>query len=189
MEHEQNPELDRRISQAISRQLAPQPLCLSLAHAALLASYAADAADAARIPIVFSLVNACGQQRYFFSMDDALLISHTLAGQKAWTAVALKMPTQQLASQVQPGAGLYGLHNEAGICCIGGGLPCWSGGVLLGAIGISGGSVEEDIAIASATLARFSTEQFPLTPFNESFPPKRNTDRGHHADSFTGSGY
>jgi hypothetical protein len=41
-------------------------------------------------------------------------------------------------------------------------------GVLLGGIGISGGSVEEDIAIATQTLARFSRERFLLTPFNES---------------------
>ncbi|AOR62754.1 GlcG/HbpS family heme-binding protein [Pectobacterium wasabiae] len=169
MHHELNTELDRRINEAISRQLSPRRLSLSLAHAALLAKYASEAAEDANVPIVFSLVDASGQQRYFFSMDNALLISHTLAGQKAWSAVALKMPTHTLAEKVQPGSSLYGLQNEPGICCFGGGLPCWSDGVLLGAIGISGGSVEEDIAIASAALARFSREQFPLTPFNEPF--------------------
>lgn len=96
-------------------------------------------------------------------MDNALLISYTLAGQKAWTAIALKMATHELAAEVQPGASLYGLQHEPGICCFGGGLPCWSDGVLLGAIGISGGTVEEDIAIANAALARFSRERFPLT--------------------------
>ncbi|XBS70877.1 heme-binding protein [Acerihabitans sp. KWT182] len=166
MGNERDTDLDRRIHEAIARQLSPRHLSLSLADAALLAKYAGEAADDANVPIVFSLVDACGQQRYFFSMDNALLISQTLAGQKAWTAVALKMPTHLLADEVQPGASLYGLQNEPGICCFGGGLPCWSGGVLLGAIGISGGSVEEDIAIADATLARFSREQFPLTPFN-----------------------
>lgn len=167
MPHECNAELDRRINQAISRQLSPRQLSLSLPDAALLAKCANDAADQAHVAIVFSLVDACGHQRYFFSMDGALLISHSLAEQKAWTAVALKMPTHQLANAVQPGASLYGLQNEPGICCVGGGLPCWSDGVLLGAIGISGGSVEEDLAIAHATLARFSRERFPLTPFNE----------------------
>lgn len=167
MPSEWNTELEHLINQEIARQLSPRHLSLSLADAALLAKYAIDAADEASIPIVFSLVDACGQQRYFLSMDNALLVSHRLAGQKAWTAAALKMPTHKLAAEVQPGASLYGLQNEPGICCFGGGLPCWSGGVLLGAIGISGGNVEEDIAIASAALARFSHEQFPLTPFNE----------------------
>ena len=167
MRHALNTELDRHINEAISRQLSPRHISLSLADAAALANYARDAAQACDVPIVFSLVDACGQQRYFFSMDNALLISHTLAGQKAWTAVALKMPTHQLASEVQPGASLYGLQNEPGICCFGGGLPCWAEGVLLGAIGISGGSVEEDIAIASTAMAHFSREHFPLTPFNQ----------------------
>ena len=109
-----------------------------------------------------------GLQRYFVSQDNALLISHTLATQKAWTAVALRMPTHRLAADVLPGASLYGLSHTQGLCCFGGGLPCWSAGVLLGGIGISGGSVEEDIAIATQTLARFSRERFLLTPFNES---------------------
>lgn len=169
MRYQQNGDLEQRIDDAISHQLSPRHLSLSLTEAAALANYASEAAEKANVPIVFSLVDACGQQRYFFSMDNALLISHTLAGQKAWTAVALKMPTHQLAAEVQPGASLYGLQNEPGICCFGGGLPCWSAGVLLGAIGISGGSVEEDIAIAKAALAHFSREYFPLTPFNESF--------------------
>lgn len=166
MDHEQKSELDRRITDAISRRLSPRHLSLSLNEAALLAGYAREAADACNVPVVFSLVDACGQQRYFFSMDNALLISHTLAGQKAWTALALKMPTHTLAQEIQPGASLYGLQHEPGICCFGGGLPCWADGVLLGAIGISGGSVEEDIAIASAALVRFSLEHFSLTPFN-----------------------
>ncbi|MDX5630835.1 MULTISPECIES: heme-binding protein [unclassified Brenneria] len=163
MRHDLHTELDRRISNAIARQLSPRRISLSLTDAASLAQYASEAADDCNVPIVFSLVDACGQQRYFFSMDNALLISYTLAGQKAWTAIALKMATHELAAEVQPGASLYGLQHEPGICCFGGGLPCWSDGVLLGAIGISGGTVEEDIAIANAALARFSRERFPLT--------------------------
>jgi len=169
MHHEPNTELDHCINKAISHQLPPSPVSLSLTDAALLAKYAREAAENANVPIVFSLVDACGQPRYFFRMDNALLVSYTLAGQKAWTAVALKMPTHKLAAEVQLGASLYGLQHTPGICCVGGGLPCWSGDVLLGAIGISGGSVEEDLAIASSTLARFSREQFPLTFGNESF--------------------
>ena len=95
-------------------------------------------------------------------MDNALLISHTLATQKAWTAVALKMSTHELATRVQPGGELYGLEKEKDICCFGGGFPCWSGGRLLGGIGISGGSVEEDMLIARQALARFSALRYPL---------------------------
>lgn len=169
MKQDQKTTLEHRINDAISRQLSSRRTSLNLTDAILLAKYAREAAEACNIAIVFSLVDAGGQQRYFFSMDNALLISHTLAGQKAWTAVALKMPTHTLAAEVQPGASLYGLQNEPGICCFGGGLPCWCDGILLGAIGISGGTVEEDIVIASATLAHFSREHFPLSPVNASF--------------------
>ncbi|MFZ2609499.1 MAG: heme-binding protein, partial [Raoultella planticola] len=72
-----NAELDRRINAAISRQLAPPPASLTLTDAALLAHCAIDAANNANVPIVFSLVDAHGLQRYFFSQDNALLISHT----------------------------------------------------------------------------------------------------------------
>lgn len=160
---EQSTSLDSWITSAITRQLPERRLSLSLEDAVALGGYACLEAQAFDIPIVFSLVDACGHQRYFFSQDNALLVSHSLAFQKAWTAVALKMATHELTPLVQPGAELYGLQHEKGICCFGGGVPCWSRGALVGAIGISGGSVEQDLAIARNTLRRFSSEHFVLT--------------------------
>lgn len=155
--------LEQMVQQAIACH-TPRRLSLSLEQAAALASLAGEVAQEYEVAIVFSLVDAVGQQRYFFSMDNALLVSHKLAQEKAWTAVALRMATHELARQVQPGTALYGLQHEEGICCLGGGLPCWSQGRLLGGIGISGGSVEQDIAIAREALARFSQAHFSLTP-------------------------
>jgi len=154
--------LDNWINEAIATQLPERRMSLSLEDSELLARLAREAALACDVPIVFSLVDTCGQQRFFFSMDNALLVSHTLAPQKAWTAVALKMATHELAALVQPGGDLYGLEKEKDICCFGGGFPCWSGGRLLGGIGISGGSVEEDMLIARQALARFSALRYPL---------------------------
>jgi uncharacterized protein GlcG (DUF336 family) len=156
-------QLDSWISSAITQQLPDRPTSLSLEDAAVLGRNACLEAQAFNIPIVFCMVDANGFQRYFFSQDNALLISHSLAYQKAWSAVALKMATHELAPLVQPGAALYGLAYEKGICCFGGGMPCWDNGVLVGAIGISGGTVEQDIDIARNTLNRFSTERFVLT--------------------------
>lgn len=155
--------LDRWIDEAISHHLPARRPSLSLEDAVALGRYACEEARACGVAIVFSLADAGGQQRYFFSMDNALLVSHGLAPQKAWTAVALKMATHELALRVQPGAELFGLQHEKGICCVGGGLPCWSAGVLLGAIGISGGSVEQDMAIARRALERFSAARFTLS--------------------------
>lgn len=154
--------LEHWINDAIATQLPVRRLSLSLDDSELLAACVRDAAQACDVPVVFSLVDAGGQQRFYFSMDNALLISHTLAPQKAWTAVALKMATHELAVLVQPGGDLYGLDKEKDICCFGGGFPCWSGGRLLGGIGISGGSVEEDMLIARQALARFSALRYPL---------------------------
>lgn len=140
---------------------------LTLADAAVLAQYAIEAASACEVPIAFSLVDVNGLQRYFVGMDNVLLISRTLATRKAWTAAALRMATHELAAEVQPGASLYGLQNEPQLCCFGGGLPCWSRSKLLGAIGISGGSVAQDIAIATTSLACFSQTHFPLSSSDE----------------------
>lgn len=154
--------LDHWINEAIATELPERRMSLSLDDSEALAKLAREVAQECDVPIVFSLVDTCGQQRFFFSMDNALLVSHTLAPQKAWTAVALKMATHELAVLVQPGGDLYGLEKEKDICCFGGGFPCWSGGRLLGGIGISGGSVEEDMLIARQALARFSALRYPL---------------------------
>lgn len=156
--------LDGWIHSAISAQKLQSRRAMSLEDCAAMAQFAALEAQAIGIPMVFSLAGASGHQRYFFSMEEALLVSHRLATEKAWTAVALKMATHELALQVQPGAELYGLQQESGICCIGGGLPCWSDGVLLGAIGISGGTVEQDLTVARNTLRRFSAARYVITP-------------------------
>lgn len=129
---------------------------LSLHDITRLAQFARQAAEKVGIDIVFSFVDPAGSQRYFFAMDNALLVSHELATQKAWTAVALKMPTLELAKQVLPGQSLYGLQNTPNVCCIGGGQPVWKNDQLLGAVGISGGTVEQDCAIAQAAISLFN---------------------------------
>ncbi|ATA21556.1 ATP:cob(I)alamin adenosyltransferase [Gibbsiella quercinecans] len=154
--------IERWVDAAIARQMPEPGAAFSLQDAAHLALFAQQEADACGVPIVFSLVDGSGRQRYFFSMDHALLVSHTLAFQKAYSAVALKMPTHELAALVQPGAVLYGLPHLADICCIGGGLPLWAQGRLIGGIGISGGTVEQDLTIARNVLRRFSTTYFSL---------------------------
>ncbi|MDV6251240.1 heme-binding protein [Vibrio sp. EA2] len=121
-----------------------------------LGQFACQAAERVGIDIVFSFVDQVGAERYFFVMDDALLVSHELATQKAWTAVALKTPTSDLAVKILPGQSLYGLQNSPKVCCIGGGVPIWKDTQLLGAIGISGGTVEQDCAIAQAAISLFT---------------------------------
>jgi uncharacterized protein GlcG (DUF336 family) len=91
-----------------------------------------------------------GQLLFFGRMDGALPISRELAVAKAYTAATLRMPTHDVGRLAQPGAALYGIQNThpGKIVLFGGGLPLRLEGVVVGAVGISGGTVEEDILVA-----------------------------------------
>ena len=108
-----------------------------------------------QVPVVISIVDAHGTETVTWRMPDALLVSSELAPKKAWTAVAMKTATHELATTVQPGAALYGLesHLQGKVVTFGGGYPLWRDGQLIAGLGISGGSVEQDMAIAQAAMA------------------------------------
>lgn len=112
-------------------------------------------AEELQVPVVISIVDANGTQMVAWRMPDALLVSSELAPKKAWTAVAMKTATHELTSAVQPGAALYGLesHMQGKVVTFGGGYALWREGLLLGGLGISGGSVEQDMDIAETAIA------------------------------------
>ncbi|ENM5738143.1 cob(I)yrinic acid a,c-diamide adenosyltransferase [Vibrio mimicus] len=106
------------------------------------------------IPIVFALVDGHGNTILNYRMPHALLVSSELALKKAYTAVALKMATHELHQLVQPGQPLFQIEASCSdqLVSFGGGYPIFSHGKIIGGIGISGGSVEEDMQIAQAAL-------------------------------------
>ena len=110
------------------------------------------------VPMCIAVVDSGGNLKAFERMEDALLASVDISINKAYTSVALKMPTQNLASATQPGQSLYGLQtcNGGRIVIFGGGIPLKKDGVLAGAVGVSGGSVEEDVQCATAAVACFN---------------------------------
>ena len=112
-------------------------------------------AEELQVLVVISIVDANGTQMVAWRMPDALLVSSELAPKKAWTAVAMKTATHELTSVVQPGAALYGLesHMQGKVVTFGGGYALWREGLLLGGLGISGGSVEQDMDIAETAIA------------------------------------
>lgn len=107
------------------------------------------------VPMVIAVVDNGGHLVLQERMDQALLASVSIALNKAYSAVALKMSTEQAAGVAQPGQMLYGLNTTDGcrLVVFGGGIPIWDNGSLVGAIGVSGGSVDEDITVAKAGLA------------------------------------
>lgn len=84
-------------------------------------------------------------------MDDAYIASFDIAINKTFTSVGLKMSTAELGKLAAPGGPLYGIAhtNEGKIVIFGGGEPLYIGDMLIGAIGVSGGSAEEDTALAA----------------------------------------
>jgi uncharacterized protein GlcG (DUF336 family) len=106
------------------------------------------------VPMVIAVVDGGGNLVAQQRMDGALLVSVDISLNKAYTAVAVKVPTHKLAGLSQPGQPLFGIHNADGgrIVIFGGGYPIESDGRLIGGIGVSGGSVEDDMKCAVAAL-------------------------------------
>lgn len=83
-------------------------------------------------------------------MDDSYIASYDIAVQKAYTVVAVKMPTSELKKLTQPGDPLYGIQftNNGQIVVFGGGVPLKINGKVIGGLGVSGGSEEQDMYLA-----------------------------------------
>ena len=107
-------------------------------------------------PMVLSVVDQNGDVIESRRMDDALIVSVTLAPHKAYTAATVRVATHDLANAAQPGKSLYGIDvNLPKITLVGGGFPLEKDGKVVGAVGASGGSVAEDIAVAEAMVAAY----------------------------------
>lgn len=104
---------------------------------------------------VICVCNEQGNPIAVHVMDGAFLISFDVAVKKAYTAVALKMSTLKLNDLVKSGQTFYGLQNLDKVMTIGGGVPLYRNGILLGGLGVSGGTGEED-----DSLARFGADIF-----------------------------
>ena len=99
-----------------------------------------------------AVVDGGGHLVAFARMDGAEIAGPVLAPDKAYTAVAHRLATAELAPLVAPGGELQGMHTAAGgrFVCFGGGVPLWSGPRVVAGIGVSGGSVAQDVACAEA---------------------------------------
>lgn len=154
-------ELVQAVTEQVTKALAPQsakmpePSSGILAKAKIMLAAAEKKAVEIGVPMVIAVVDEGGNLVAQYRMDGALLASVSLALDKAYTAVALKMPTEEAAAVVVPGQPLYGLNTASAgrFVVFGGGIPLLKNGCLAGGIGVSGGTVKEDIAVAKAGLA------------------------------------
>ncbi|MFC6718080.1 heme-binding protein [Natrialbaceae archaeon GCM10025810] len=110
------------------------------------------------VPMCIAVMDEGANLVGFHRMDDALLASIDIAQNKAYSSVTLKLDTQTIHEVSQPGEPLYGLGdtNDGRIVTFGGGFPLEDdNGTVIGGIGVSGGSVEEDMEVAQAGVERF----------------------------------
>lgn len=114
-----------------------------------------------------AVVDSGGNLKAFFRMDDAWVGSIDISIKKAKTALYFGMPTGQIGQLSQPGGPLFGIeHSNDGLITFPGGLPIVDAqGVLVGAIGVSGSSVENDHAVAQAGVKVIGVSDLPEHPW------------------------
>lgn len=140
---------------------ASQAAGLTLVAARRIIGAVEAAARDMAVPMSVAVVDGGDQLVAFERMDGADLVTIDLARDKAFSALMNRMPTADLAPLVQPGAEFYGYDSLAGgrMIVFAGGMPLERDGVLVGAIGVSGGSAEQDRRAAEAGVTAFGQRE------------------------------
>ena len=103
-------------------------------------------------PMNIAVADAGGNLVAHVRMDNAWIGSVDISIKKAWTSRAFDITTRDLASNSQSGDQFFGIHasNNGKVMIFAGGIPIKKGRKVVGAIGVSGGSGEQDHAVAEA---------------------------------------
>ena len=128
---------------------------ITLEQAKTVVAAAEDKADEIGVAMNIAVVDAGNNLTVFVRQNGAWLGSIEIAKDKAFTARAFDISTAELADVAQPGGPLYGIavSNEGRVIVFPGGIPLKQGQEMVGAIGVSGGEVDQDHAVAEAGAA------------------------------------
>ena len=128
---------------------------ITLKQAKAVVDAAETKADDIGVAMNIAVVDAGNNLTAFVRQDGGWLGSIEIAQDKAFTARAFDMPTADLAETAQPGEPLYGIavSNEGRVIVFPGGIPLKNGDEVIGAIGVSGGEVDQDQTVAEAGVA------------------------------------
>jgi uncharacterized protein GlcG (DUF336 family) len=134
--------------------MSKQVVSLDLADARRIIAAGERKAAELRIPYNIAVVDSGGGLIAHVRMDGAWLGSVDIAINKAWTARAFDTSTEDLARLAQSGQQGFGLNttNDSRVVIFGGGIPIKVEGVVVGAVGASGGLIADDVAVASAAV-------------------------------------
>ena len=127
-------------------------LSIDIDEAERVIAAAAAQAQAMGVPQNIAIVDAAGHLVAFRRMDGAKFVSIEIALAKARTAAGARKPTADIMPATLPGQPGFGIQNLLGgrFTTLGGGIPLLSGTSVIGAIGVSSGSVAEDVVVAQA---------------------------------------
>lgn len=128
---------------------------LDISDARTLIAGAADKAREIGVPMCIAVTDESGQLIAFERMDGGKVTSTTIAIDKAFTAAGAKRATHDYGSASQPGSPAYGINSAIGgrLMVVGGGLPVVVDGEVVGGIGLSSGTPDQDRACAEAGIA------------------------------------
>ena len=152
MSHDISKIVDSVVKEVMEKGAAPKkpahvPLSkMTLAAAKELIAAVEKKAAEMGVKAVVAVSDAGGNVIAVECMDDAYIASYDIAVNKAFTVVSLKMPTKKLTELAAPGGSLYGIQltNNGRIVIFGGGEPLMKEGKVMGGLGVSGGSAEQD---------------------------------------------
>jgi uncharacterized protein GlcG (DUF336 family) len=130
---------------------------VTLSAAQTIVDAARAKAEEIGVPMNIAVVDEGNNLTAFARMDGAWLGSIDIAKNKAYTARSFDMSTKDLAPLCQPNQPLFGIHasNQGQLIIFAGGIPLTVGDQVVGAVGVSGGSVEQDQEVAEAGVAAF----------------------------------
>ncbi len=143
-------EIRKIVENTVSALKGKKEMTLSLAER--LCDAVLDEAVRMGVKAVVCISDGAGNPRLVKSMDDAYIASYDVALGKAYTVVALKMTTKKLSTLAKPGGSLYGIQftNGGKIVIFGGGDPLYGeNGKIIGGLGVSGGTEEQDTALSA----------------------------------------
>ena len=123
-----------------------------LALAKTIADRVEAEASRAKIPVAVCVIDIHGNIVLHHRMSGAPAFAIELAERKAYTSALVGMRTADILPLVQPGQALFPLMSQGRYCAMGGGAPLSSNGERLAGVGVSGGSVDQDVAILEAGL-------------------------------------
>tara|TARA_B100001057_G_scaffold134489_1_gene133949 strand:- start:96 stop:524 length:429 start_codon:yes stop_codon:yes gene_type:complete len=133
-------------------------LCIS--DAELLIKGARIKADEIEVPMCISIVDESGNLIAFERMNGGKITSITISQDKAFTAAAARKATHEYNAACVPGSLVFGIHTALNgrLSVVGGGLPVIVDGEVVGGIGLSSGTPNQDMDCAQAGIDYFMKE-------------------------------